>query len=97
MAFDPIQSKIDLLCAISELDPWKLATAARHDELHGRAEYIAALGKLVANHIEYLAAEADASIFNTCIDETSAQSITDITSDLAGSIKLAADRMMETA
>jgi len=94
--FDPVQSKIDLLAAISALDPWKIGTLARHDELQGRADYIRELGRAVQAHVEYLAAEADASICMGRISDD-ASLIADCTSDIAGEIREAADKMREIA
>jgi hypothetical protein len=94
--FDAFQSNKELIHAIALLDPFKLSPYATSEQLNGRADYIKALGKLVADHIEAMAADADASISSGHVDDD-AGAIRDVCSDICGEIRNAAERVLEAA
>lgn len=90
--YDPWAAKADLVARISKLEPWKLGLRATSEELEGRAAYISALTKLIADHVEAMAGDAQASVScSSAIDDTSAQGIADIGGDIAGSIARVAE------
>lgn len=93
--FDVEESQDNLIAAIRKLDPWILGIRPSPRALEGRAQYIADLTKLIADHVEELAADADASQSCGRIDEDDARGIADIGADLSGQIRRAADAMAD--
>lgn len=93
--FDVEASQDNLIAAIRKLDPWILGLRPSPRAMEGRAQYIADLTKLVAQHVEELAADADASQSCGQIDEEDARAIADTGADLAGQIRRAADAMAD--
>lgn len=78
----------DALCAaIQKLEPFKLGAYASAESIEGRAEYVRRLTKLVADHIEVCAADADSSTSSgPPVGEEDAQGIADVGTDLAAAI-----------
>lgn len=93
--FDVAESQDKFVKAIQKLDPWILGIRPAPRALEGRAQYVADLTKLVAQHVEELAADADASQSCGRIDEEDARAIADTGADLAGQIRRAADAMAD--
>lgn len=95
--FDIAKSQDDLVAKLKALEPWVIGLHPTSEALEGRAAYIKALTKLVAAHVEEVAADASANQSFARIDEEDARGIADIGSDLAGRVMRAADLMMEDA
>ncbi len=89
--FNPIVAKTNLIDAINRLEPGILGHRADATGLNLRAEYIKELCRLVAEHVEECAADADASSSRGNVGEEDAQIISDVGSDLAGRIEQAAE------
>lgn len=91
MAYDPHKAHSDLVAAIGGLAVAKLGVRAQSADLEHNASYITDLTKLVANHIEALMADADASVGCRRISEEDARAIEDMGCDLAAQLTHAAE------
>lgn len=83
------------IARVQKLEPFIIGLYPSAQTIEGRAEYISALTKIVAEHVEAMAAEVDANQSYVSIYEEEARGIADIGSDLASRITRAADLMME--
>lgn len=92
-AFNITQSQSTLAAKIASLEPFILGLHPSPDAIEGRAKYIKALTKLVAEHVEEAAADVSANQSFARVDEEDARGIADIGSDIAGQVMRAADAM----
>ena len=88
--FDPFKSHDEMAAKIAALQPMRHGNTAKPYELENNAGYIEQLCKLVADHVEAVMADADASQSDFKIDETLAHTIVDVGSDCAGALNEAA-------
>jgi hypothetical protein len=91
MTFNPVVRKTELIDAINRLEPGILGHRAAPSSLELRAEYIKQLCKLVADHVEECADDADASTHSR-INARDARIIVDVGGDIAGQIMEAVER-----
>ena len=73
--FDPFKAHDEFAAKVAALQLMRVSPRANTDELENNAAYIETLCKLVANHVEAIMADADASLSTGKIDETDASAI----------------------
>lgn len=95
MSFNISSSQDTLVSKIAKLDPFILGLHPNAQSLEGRAEYIKALCKLVAEHVEECMADADANQSFARIGDEDAAALSDMGADLAAQVMRAADAMTE--
>ena len=93
MPFNIAAAQVALVENIAKLEPFIIGLHPSPDTLEGRAAYINALCKLVAEHVEDCMADAAANQSAHKIDETSARELASVGSDLADAVMRAAHAM----